>query len=79
MRTTIEIRDEYRAELLKLAAARGEKGFSGLVNEALELWLRNRQGADDPKKRAAKLRGTLSDNDATSLRESVADIRRRWR
>ena len=79
MRTTVEIRDEYRAELLRLAAARGEKGFSNLVNEALELWLREKQRDHEAHRKASRLRGSLSDKDATALRESVADIRRRWR
>jgi len=35
MRTTLEIPDEQRAKLLQLAAARGMKGFSSLVTEAL--------------------------------------------
>ena len=39
MRTTIEIRDEHRAKLLEMAARRGEKGFSSIVSEAIELIL----------------------------------------
>ncbi len=37
MRTTIEIRDEHRAKLLEMAARRGEKGFSSIVSETIEL------------------------------------------
>ena len=36
MRTTVEITDAQRAGLLELAARRGEKGFSRLVQEAVE-------------------------------------------
>ena len=39
MRTTVEISDSHRARLLKLAADRGEKGFSHLVREALDQYL----------------------------------------
>ena len=39
MRTTIEITEEQRAELLKLAAIRGHNGFSQLVQEALNEYL----------------------------------------
>src|SRR3972149_4767993 len=39
MRTTVEITDEQRARLLELAARRGEKGFSKLVQEALERFI----------------------------------------
>ena len=40
MRTTVEIRDDQRAKLLEIAARRGEKGFSRVVQEALDLFLR---------------------------------------
>ena len=40
MRTTIEIKPEHRAKLLELAARRGTKGFSELVGEALDAYLR---------------------------------------
>ena len=36
MRTTIEITEVQRAELLTLSADRGEEGFSGVVREALD-------------------------------------------
>ena len=36
MRTTVEIPDVQRARLLELAARRGEKGFSRLVQEAID-------------------------------------------
>jgi hypothetical protein len=39
MRTTIEIKPEHRARILELAATRGDKGFSTVVAEALELCL----------------------------------------
>lgn len=39
MRTTIELPDEQRAKLLELAARRGEKGFSKLVQEAVAEYL----------------------------------------
>jgi hypothetical protein len=41
MRTTIELDDVHRAALLRLAAERGEKGFSRLVGEAVEAYLAN--------------------------------------
>jgi hypothetical protein len=36
MRTTIEMKDEHRAALLEMAAQRGLKGFSVLVEDAVE-------------------------------------------
>ena len=79
MRTTIEIGEEQRAQLLKLAARRGEKGFSKLVQEALELYLEAHSRADDKRRRALLLRGALGEKDAKRLREDTANIRGSWR
>jgi predicted transcriptional regulator len=78
MRTTVEIPDAQRARLLELAARRGQKGFSALVQEALELYLRSQQ-KQDAVKRAAGLCGRLSASEADDLEASVVRIRSRWR
>jgi metal-responsive CopG/Arc/MetJ family transcriptional regulator len=79
MRTTIEISEEHRAQLLQLAARRGEKGFSKLVREALETYLDAHSRADDKRRRALLLRGSLGEGGAKQLRERTADIRGSWR
>jgi len=77
MRTTIEIRDEHRAALLELAAKRGLKGFSPLVDEALEAYLN--AGPEDRRRFVAGLRGALSSTEAEGLRRRTKAIRRSWR
>ena len=79
MRTTIEIKDEHRAALLELAARRREKGFSTLVNEAIERYLAEAGEAAVRRNRAAALKGRLRESDARPLRRRVAAIRERWR
>jgi hypothetical protein len=79
MRTTIEIRDKHRAKLLELAARRGRKGFSAIIDEAIERYIA--QGAEQAKahRRALKLLGTLSPQKAARLRADTAAVRRSWR
>lgn len=79
MRTTIELKDEYRAALLQLAARRGKKGFSGLIEEAVEIYLRARAAEDTRRAAVLRLRGSLSRADASVLRRATAAIRRDWR
>jgi hypothetical protein len=79
MRTTVEIDDSQRAELLKLAAQRGEKGFSAIVREALDLYLRQHRAKREIVARALELRGSFSDAEADALEASVRDLRDRWR
>jgi hypothetical protein len=59
MRTTIEMKPEHRAKLLELAAHRGAKGFSQLVSEALEAYLRAEADREAQRKRAVLLKGAI--------------------
>lgn len=81
MRTTVEITDEQRGRLLKLAAERGEKGFSRLVQEALDRFLDEeaRQEHDQNIRRALSALGSLDERTAEQMRESVRRIRQTWR
>jgi hypothetical protein len=79
MRTTVEITAEQRARLMAMAARRGEKGFSKLVQQALTTFLEEQSGAEEKRRRAAMLRGALSAHDADRLRAVTRDIRGSWR
>ena len=79
MRTTIEIRDEHRARLLALAARRGEKGFSKIVEEALEAYLLNLEERDRARRLALGALGALSDDEAGDLERAVHELREHWR
>jgi hypothetical protein len=79
MRTTVEIDDSQRAELLKLAAQRGEKGFSSIVREALDLYIRQHRAKRAVVAQALKLQGSFSDGEADALEASVRQLRENWR
>ena len=79
MRTTIEIPDEQRAKLLKLAAQRGEKGFSRLVEEALERYLDESSAREHTVQQALSVLGSFSDAAADRLEETVRTLRGTWR
>ena len=79
MRTTVEIRDQHRAKLLELAARRGEKGFSALIEEALDQYLEQQARQEDVRKLALATRGCLSRDEVTELRARTSAIRETWR
>jgi hypothetical protein len=79
MRTTIEITPEHRAKLLELAARRGAKGFSQLVAEALEAYLRAEADREAQRKQAVQLKGALPPREAQALRDAASALRRSWR
>jgi hypothetical protein len=79
MRTTIEMRPEHRAKLLELAARRGAKGFSELVAEAVEAYLRAEADRAGQRKRAVLLRGALPSKQAQAVRRTTESLRGTWR
>ncbi len=79
MRTTVEISDEQRAQLLKLAAQRGEKGFSSLIREALDLYMKQHRSRREAVASALRVKGSFSDEEADALQESVGKLREVWR
>ena len=79
MRTTIEITAEHRAKLVEIAARRGEKGFSHLIEEALDTYLKAQAKQDEQRRRALMLKGILGAREAERLREATRHIRESWR
>lgn len=79
MRTTIELKDEHRAALLALAARRKKKGFSTLIGEAVDVYLKSVGDEDAKRRRALAARGSFTDKEAEELRKRVREIHESWR
>lgn len=79
MRTTIELKNESRARLLEVAARRGEKGFSRLVNEAVEQFLDSAVADRERRRAALSLRGRMGNGEARELRAATTALRESWR
>jgi hypothetical protein len=79
VRTTVEIADEHRARLVELAARRRKKGFSGIISEAIEQYLRALDSAETERRKALKLRGSLSRRQTERLEKETTGIRGSWR
>lgn len=79
MRTTVEITDVQRAGLLDLAARRGEKGFSRLVQEAVDRFLADEHAGKGRVEAALALEGSMTAEAADELTASVARLRSNWR
>jgi len=79
MRTTIELLDEQRARLLEIAARRGEKGFSGLVQEAVARFLEEEDRRDRAVAKAVEALGSLRPESADRMRRVASELRESWR
>ena len=79
MRTTIEMKREHRAQLLEIAARRGEKGFSNVIAEAIEEYLVGSSEREREREAAQALRGVLAAEEADDLERAARSIRESWR
>ena len=79
VRTTIEMKDEHRAALLEIAARRRLKGFSTLVEAAVESYLEADGARMELRSKALALKGSLSRVEGDRLREQTVTLRKSWR
>lgn len=79
MRTTVEMKPEHRSALLSMASRRGQKGFSAVLEEAIELYLRAEEDRAKRRRTALALAGSLSAEHADKLRGRVQKLRENWR
>jgi hypothetical protein len=79
VRTTIELKDEHRAALLEIAARRRLKGFSTLVEDAVESYLKADAERKTRRRNALSLKGVLSRAEGERLRRNANALRRSWR
>ena len=77
MRTTVEITERQHEALSALARRRGIRGFSPLVQEAIDAYLGEIDGAE--VNLLLSLEGSLSDDLAQELRSRIAEARAVWR
>jgi metal-responsive CopG/Arc/MetJ family transcriptional regulator len=79
VRTTVELTEKQRLGLLNLAAKRGIKGFSTLVQEAIEQFLNQESYKNKHIENALAMKGVFSDKEADELSERTKNIRETWR
>ena len=78
-RTTVEIKPEHRSALLALASRRGLKGFSAVLEEAIEDYLRGEADRAERRRTLLELAGSISPEEADELRRNIREIREHWR
>lgn len=79
MRTTIELPEEQRARLREIAARRGVKGYSVLIQEAVSRYLDELERREELVEDAREAVGSLDEEEARDLEQSTRALRERWR
>jgi hypothetical protein len=77
MRTTVDLRNDQHAALAALASRRGLRGYSALVQEALDLYLE--EHGEDRLSETLAVRGILSEEEASEAERRIADAWTTWR
>ncbi len=77
MRTTVEISDEQHRALSAMAQQRGLRGFSLLVQEAVQAYLDDQSDAEIEA--LLQLQGSITDGEADELERRLTQTRSTWR
>ena len=75
MRTTIEISDNHRSILLSLAAQKGLRGYSNIIQEAITHQTR----AAEAKRDILKMQGSWKKQETKEIRFKLAELRENWK
>jgi len=78
MRTTIEISDRHRSILLSLAAQRGVRGYSEIIQEALDLYIATQVKETDLKEKVLAMQGSWQKEETEQTRSNLLKLREQW-
>lgn len=78
MRTTIEISDKHRSILLAFAAQKGLRGYSQIIQEALDHYIEYHIQTNAKKKDVLKMKGCWKNEEAQEIRSRLTELRENW-
>lgn len=78
VRTTVELSDPLYRKVRALAAARGERGFSPIVETAVREYLEREDGTDEGGDAFAAARGAWSAEEAEQFSAELRDAWSTW-
>jgi hypothetical protein len=78
MRTTVELSNDHRSSLHSLAARRGLRGYSKLIQEAVDLYIQEMTAKEGGAKHLLQMRGTWNKEEARKFQKKLRGIRKNW-
>ena len=78
MRTTIDIQDRYRNILHSLAVKRGLRGYSVIIEEALDKYIDNLSKKDDLKNDILQMKGSWQEDEIFQVKTKIKEMRGNW-
>ena len=79
MRTTVELSNDHRSSLHSLAARRGLRGYSKLIQEAVDLYIQEMTAKQGSAEHLLQMRGTWNKEEARKFQKKLKGIRKNWK
>jgi metal-responsive CopG/Arc/MetJ family transcriptional regulator len=79
MRTTIELPGNLISVLHALAVKKGYRGYSKVIKDALDFYLKENEKREMNKKKVLRMRGSWSETEAEEIRVRLEEIRKNWK
>jgi len=79
MRTTIDISDKHRGILLSLAAQKGLRGYSSIIQEALDYYIVHQIKVAGAKRDIIKMKGSWKTEETNRIRHKLTELRENWK
>ena len=78
MRTTIEIQDRYRSVLHSLAVKKGLRGYSGIIEDALDKYIDGLSRKGSLKDEILQMMGSWQEEEIAQVKEKIKEMRKNW-
>jgi hypothetical protein len=78
MRTTIELQDRHRSLLYSLAIKKGVRGYSSIIEEALDTYVDHLSKKNGLKKDVLQMMGSWQEEDISQAKEKIKKMRKNW-
>lgn len=79
MRTSIEISNKHRRILLSLAAQKGLRGYSRIIQEALDYYIVHQTKMSERKRDILKMKGSWKAEETKEIRSKLTELRENWK
>ena len=78
MRTTIELSDRHRGILHALSSERGLRGYSKIIEEAIDFYITEKALKDKTAQELIKLKGSWSVKEGERIKAKLKEVRKDW-
>ncbi len=79
MRTTIELSDDLISMLHAIAVQKGYRGYSRVIEEALNFYLKENEKKRAGREMVLKMRGSWTAKEAEEVRKRLEEVRKDWK